>query len=52
MGSAFRVAYDICGGSGSCIETIHGAVKWALEGGLVVGVVKLAGGWLVPTSQL
>ncbi|AET34258.1 hypothetical protein [Pyrobaculum ferrireducens] len=51
-GSAFRVAYDICGGSSSCIETIHGAVKWAVERGLVVGVVKLASGWLVPTSQL
>ncbi|AET31827.1 hypothetical protein [Pyrobaculum ferrireducens] len=51
-GSAFRVAYDICGGSGSCIETIRGAVKWAVERGLVEGVVKLAGGWLVPASWL
>jgi hypothetical protein len=25
-GSAFRVEYEICGGSGSCIEAIHGAV--------------------------
>jgi hypothetical protein len=51
-GSAFWVEYEICGGSGSCIDTIHGAVKWAVERGLVVGVVKLASGWLVPTSQL
>jgi hypothetical protein len=42
----------ICGGAGSCIEAIHGAVKWAVERGLVMGVVKLASGWLVPTSQL
>jgi hypothetical protein len=55
----------ICGGAGSCIEAIHGAVKWAVErglvegaaewavdSGLVVGVVKLASGWLIPTSQL
>jgi hypothetical protein len=46
MGSAFRVAYDICGGAGSCIEAIRGAVKWAVDRGLVVGVVKLTSGWL------
>ncbi|AET31689.1 hypothetical protein [Pyrobaculum ferrireducens] len=52
MGSAFRVAYDTCGGSSSCIEAIHGAVKRAVERGLVEGEAKLASGWLVPTSQL
>jgi hypothetical protein len=46
------VEYDICGGAGSCIEAIHGAAKWAVDRGLVVGVVKLASGWLIPTSQL
>jgi hypothetical protein len=27
-------------------------VKWAVERGLVEGVVKLASGWLIPTSQI
>ncbi|MGC9131800.1 MAG: hypothetical protein ACP5H5_09485 [Pyrobaculum sp.] len=27
-------------------------MKWAVDRGLVEGVVKLASGWLVPTSQI
>jgi hypothetical protein len=42
----------ICGGAGSCIEATHGAMKRAVERSLVEGVAELAGGWLVPTSQL
>jgi hypothetical protein len=34
------------------IEAIHSAAERAVERGLVVGVVKLASGWLMPTSQL
>ncbi|MCU7788303.1 hypothetical protein ODS41_10315 [Pyrobaculum sp. 3827-6] len=51
-GSAFRVKYEICGGAGSCRGATRGAVRWAVDRGLVVGVVKLASGWLVPTSQI
>ncbi|MCU7788190.1 hypothetical protein ODS41_09740 [Pyrobaculum sp. 3827-6] len=39
----------ICGGAGSCIEAIHGAAERVVDRGLVEGVVKLAGGWLIPT---
>jgi hypothetical protein len=42
----------ICGGAGSCIEATRGAVKWAVDSGLMEGAAELASGWLVPTSQL
>lgn len=51
-GSAFKVAYEFCGGSISCVKTTHGAVQWAVDRGLVEGAVKLPSGWLIPTSQL
>jgi hypothetical protein len=31
---------------------MHGAVRWAVDRGLVVGVAEPASGWLVPTSQI
>ncbi|MCU7787980.1 hypothetical protein ODS41_08655 [Pyrobaculum sp. 3827-6] len=36
----------ICGGAGSCRGATRGAVKWAVDRGLVVGVAELASGWL------
>ncbi|RFA95018.1 hypothetical protein [Pyrobaculum aerophilum] len=51
-GTAFKVTYEFCGESVSCIKTVHSAVQWAVDRGLVVGAVKLPRGWLIPTDQL
>jgi hypothetical protein len=47
----FRVAYDICGGAGSCIKAAHGAAEWAVERGLVAGAAELASGWCQQASS-
>ena len=51
-GTAFKVAYEFCRDSVSCVQTVHSAVQWAVDRGLVQGAVKLSKGWLIPTSQL
>ncbi|WP_258870379.1 hypothetical protein [Pyrobaculum aerophilum] len=49
---AFKVTYEFCNESVSCIKTVRSAVQWAVDRGLVVGAVKLPRGWLIPTGQL
>ncbi len=51
-GTAFKVTYEFCNESVSCIKTVHSAIQWAVERGLVVGAIKLPRGWLIPTDQL